>query len=126
MKRKARIAAFAAAAGLMALGSCSSTSVMGLSRASYVDGELEELNARTEEMESLRSRLDELSGLSERVDALDEDMADLNRSVDETRETEQELRSLAGEFERRLDEMPENTLRELVEAILDRLDGSGD
>ena len=115
MKKTIRKAAFIAAAGYLALTSCSTTSVMGLSKASYVDGELEKLNARTEEVDRLEARLDELSVLEDKVDAL-------NGAVGEAKAADEELRGLAAEFAEKLDELSRDTLMELVEAIMEHLE----
>lgn len=119
-----RRAALFSFAGCFALASCSTTSVMGLSKASYVNGELEELNAKTEEIDRLEAKVEELSALEEKMAALDGEVAGLNESVEEVKAADEELRVLAAEFAKRLDELSRDTLLELVEAIMEHLDSS--
>ena len=80
---------------------------MGLSKASYVDEELRSVEADLEELNSLN---DELSDLTR-------DIEEALASDQELREALDELNSMAGDFSRKLDEIPDQTLRELVEAI---------
>ena len=92
------------------LTSCSTSSFMGLSKASYVDNEIQRLSRTADEIELLKSTMKELEGLSGDVDALKEE-------VDQVIAIEEELLAMVETFRNRLDELPEETLRELIQAI---------
>ncbi len=100
MKTGHAIRAMAAAALMFLMSSCTSSSFMGLSKSSHVDAELEDLKAEIAYLESLKSDL-EL--------ALDNE--------DRLQESIEELNRLASDLSEELDDIPDETLRQLVSAI---------
>ena len=109
---------FSAALLVLTATSCSTTSFLGLSRSSYVDEELARLNESAERIAAMEERVGQ-------IDRLEGDVGELRREVDDMRESEREIRRMAEVFQTRLDELPEETLRELARAIEEYLDSDG-
>ena len=104
---KRYLTAAAAVTLVLLLGSCTSTSFLGLSRASHVEAEIE----------GMKTELDQLQAMENELAQAEEKLA---RAVDDARRLQEaidELNLLADEFEDELDDIPEETLRELMEAI---------
>jgi hypothetical protein len=97
-------------AGLLLVTSCSTSSFMGLSKSAYVDSEIQRLGETADEIELINSRIAELDAISAEVTALRDE-------VNEVRATEKELQDMAIVLQSQLSSIPEDTLKELVNAI---------
>ena len=111
-------------AALPLLGGCASASFLGLAKQSSVD----ETEARTRA--DLARLDDEIRRLEEdrtdrdaRLEALAADIGRLTGQMDDVAKSRDELMALADEVEKRLEDLPEETLRELVDALEAYLDG---
>ena len=130
------------------LGSCSTTSFLGLAKANYVEEELGKVEGTASELDRIEARLDELSVLDERVSELDGDLStrldEMNAGIDarmnevgedmerlrtadaETAGRMDGLETLAAEFREEMDGMSESTLRDLMAAIEAHLEARAD
>jgi septal ring factor EnvC (AmiA/AmiB activator) len=99
------------------LTSCTSTSVMGLSRSAYVDEEIRQLKNTDAEVQRLEAELDDLRSLTDDIQRIDEQIDDLEGGLADAVEADREIRSMAEEFQQRLDSIPRETLMELKSAI---------
>jgi hypothetical protein len=97
-------------AGLLLVTSCSTSSFMGLSKSAYVDSEIQRLGETADEIELINSRIAEL-------DAISAEVTTLRDEVNEVRATEKELQDMAIVLQSQLSSIPEDTLKELVNAI---------
>ena len=120
---------------LLLLQSCSSTSVLGLSRSAYV----EELETRLDQQSLRSSRMEEelevvrnrdegrmvsaeenialLTERLEEIDSIRQDMDSLTSGLNASREETGELQKKADEFAQRLDRVHEETLVLLIRAL---------
>ena len=125
MKRLIPLSALA----ILSLSACASGSFLGLATSAYVD---EQLAATKGEVESarqeLRSQLQtELSTVRVDVDRVDELTRELEQLLATIRENEratQELQQLATVVASRLEELPTETLRRLVEILQSHLEAT--
>lgn len=99
------------------LSSCTSTSVLGLSRSSYVDDEIKQLQNTDAEVQRLESEVDDLRSLTDDIQRIDEQIDDLEGGLADAVEADREIRSMADEFKQRLKSIPRETLMELKSAI---------
>ena len=108
----------------MSLSACASGSFLGLATSAYVDEQLEatraEVEAAREDMSGqLQAELSTVRFDVDRVDELTRDLEQLLATIRENERATQELQQLATVVASRLDELPTETLRRLVE-ILER------
>jgi outer membrane murein-binding lipoprotein Lpp len=89
---------------------CTTTSFAGLARTSYVDEVSAAREATQSELEQLRVEVD---AMQELADQLEEVIA----AMEETQRATEELQELAAIVEARLESLPRETLRLLVESI---------
>ena len=112
------------ALAIMSLSACASGSFLGLATSAYVDEQLEatraEVEAAREDMSGqLQAELSTVRVDVDRVDELTRDLEQLLATIRENERATQELQQLATVVASRLDELPTETLRRLVE-ILER------
>ena len=112
------------ALAIMSLSACASGSFLGLATSAYVDEQLEatraEVEAAREDMSGqLQAELSTVRFDVDRVDELTRDLEQLLATIRENERATQELQQLATVVASRLDELPTETLRRLVE-ILER------
>lgn len=108
--------------------SCTSTSVLGLSRASYVDEEIQRLNGTDADVQQLRDELEDLQELTGLVEGLNLEIDGLEDDLVASQEADRKIFLMAEEFQNRLDSLPRETLLELKSAIeaylTDTVDGA--
>lgn len=96
---------------ILLLGSCTTSSFMGLSRSSHVDAQLAEMESEIEQLRAMEKELEEALENEDRLQA----------AVDElkliTDDFTLKLESVAGEIRAELEGIPDETLRDLVDAI---------
>ncbi len=112
------------ALAIMSLSACASGSFLGLATSAYVDEQLEatraEVEAAREDMSGqLQAEISTVRFDVDRVDELTRDLEQLLATIRENERATQELQQLATVVASRLDELPTETLRRLVE-ILER------
>ena len=100
---------------LVLLSGCTTTSFAGLAKTSYVDEVSAGGQATREELAGLERQVQEMRQLADQLEVI-------IRAMDETRAATEELQELAGLVEARLDALPRESLRLLVESIQAYLD----
>jgi hypothetical protein len=98
------------AALLTLLVSCSTSAFMGLSKASYVESEIQRLNQTVDAVEEIRAEITEIERLAGKVE-------EFRTELNEVKAVEEELIEMADTIKARLDKMPEAVMRELVAAL---------
>lgn len=120
---------------LFVLSGCTTNSIMGLSRASYVDELQQKMDEDSRQDHRIESDLTELKNKDDsQLLSLQEDLSELNRrmeelqkvskqldliiaSLDETEQETKELQKMADEFKIRMATVHEDTLSVLVTAL---------
>ncbi|MDC7235204.1 MAG: hypothetical protein PQJ58_18365 [Spirochaetales bacterium] len=120
---------------ILILSGCTSTSILGLSRASHVEELQYQLDADQEQDRRIQNDLDEIRNIDDsQLLALQEDLSQLNSrmeelqrvseqldliiaSLDQTEQETKELQLLADEFKIRMATVHEDTLSVLVTAL---------
>lgn len=120
---------------------CTTSSIMGLSRASYVEDLQSQLEEDSQQDLRIQNDLDDLKNKeNSQLLALQEDLAELNErieelqqvseqldliiaSLDKTEQETDELKKLAEEFKIRMATVHEDTLTVLVSALEEYIDG---
>ena len=117
------------ALAIMSLSACASGSFLGLATSAYVDEQLEatraEVEAAREDMSGqLQAELSTVRFDVDRVDELTRDLEQLLATIRENERATQELQQLATVVASRLDELPTETLRRLVEILKRNLEAA--
>ncbi len=106
-----RTAALFPVLALSLLSGCATTSFLGLAKTSYVD---QKTQANRQE---ILQRLEALQGQVEQITEVTGDLKALVRDIAETKQATEKLQELAKQVEGRFQEIPRETLRELMELI---------
>ncbi len=117
------------ALAIMSLSACASGSFLGLATSAYVDEQLEatraEVEAAREDMSGqLQAEISTVRFDVDRVDELTRDLEQLLATIRENERATQELQQLATVVASRLDELPTETLRRLVEILQRNLEAA--
>ena len=95
---------------LILTAGCSTTSVMGLAKTSYVDEVKLDSDRVLAEVDELRGQVNDMQEVADQMEAMKNEM-------EATRQATEELQQLADQVTARLEALPQETLRRLADLI---------